>query len=64
MRSACLLLVALVPVATAADPTPEQAEFFEKKVRPVPPPIRSTASSTPNSASRASIPSARPTGGR
>ncbi|HET6573161.1 MAG TPA: DUF1549 domain-containing protein, partial [Fimbriiglobus sp.] len=35
MRSACLLLVALAPVALAAEPTPEQAEFFETKVRPV-----------------------------
>ena len=36
MRSACLLLVALLSAsAPAADPTPEQAEFFEKKVRPV-----------------------------
>jgi hypothetical protein len=36
MRSAYLLLVALVPVAAAAaEPTPEQAEFFETKVRPV-----------------------------
>ncbi len=38
MRFACLPAVVawlLAPLASAAEPTPEQAEFFEKKVRPV-----------------------------
>jgi hypothetical protein len=35
MRSACLLAALLAASAPAADPTPEQAEFFETKVRPV-----------------------------